>query len=252
MNTEPNITSIFETGHLGNMSQDEDERFSTFEHMCYVEVDEIGTKAGAASSMGATRGGPPAFTFDKTFWMLIASDEKILFVAKVDNPEGGVDAGHNVQLTPQVTVPKNSTGGFDVVTVAEKTIGIRATLYNSKEDCDSNVNGSKLEPERVTSSETTPTFSQLRYYGGVEQYIKVHLKNFSDPIFYFDLTYVTEEGDYEPENSQITLKKGEEYQFPYPIRKDEGDKEDFWLVLDYNRKTIIKLGFEFPTVKNIE
>jgi serpin B len=54
-NTEPKITSIFETGHLGNMSQDEDERFSTFEHMCYVHVDENGTKAGAVASLCATR-----------------------------------------------------------------------------------------------------------------------------------------------------------------------------------------------------
>jgi serine protease inhibitor len=44
--TQPAITSIFKEGHLRNMSGNEKERFSTFEHMCYVQVDEKGTDAG--------------------------------------------------------------------------------------------------------------------------------------------------------------------------------------------------------------
>lgn len=87
---EPPITSIFEPGHLGNMSEHASERFSSFKHTCSVHVDEQGTVAGAVTVVSATRGARPpprpSFAFDRTFWMLIATGAKILFVAKVDQP----------------------------------------------------------------------------------------------------------------------------------------------------------------------
>jgi serine protease inhibitor len=263
-NTEPEITSIFEKGHLKNMSEDKREFFSTFEHMCYVHVDENGTKAGAVSSLGATRGGGghpplPNFTFDKTFWMLIVSGEKILFVAKVDNPGGGADTQHKAQPTPQVSVPEPELEErYDMVQVEGKhEIGICVTIHKDEFDTKGKNVNSKPELETIQIQETGRTYPKFKYkvpaggeeFGSSQNLIYVTLKNLSETEFEFGLAYQNENLgalEIEEENNKMSifkLVKNEKFKSPFPLKKDAGEKEDFWHVLDTKQNKILTIGF---------
>jgi serine protease inhibitor len=245
--TKPPIESIFKTGHLRNMSENEQERFSIFEHMCYVQVDEKGTTAGAVTLVGASRGGSgstPKVTFDQTFWMLIASQGKILFVAKVDKPENGACIFHEVKL-------KDSTH-----------LGIAVKVKQGKADFGKDLN---YVPVEISSSEEKPpTVSKLTYQvppaqGGDPQsnLIYVLVKNLSATQFVFNHGY-QENKDEEIElekkviqvNSQDvetnltnTLAENQECELAFALQKSNGEAEDFWHLFDTDGNKILTLGF---------
>jgi hypothetical protein len=40
-----------------------------------------------------------------------------------------------------------------------------------------------------------------------------------------------------------TTSAGQEYELPYPLLKDPGEKEDAWAIKDVNGRTVLKLCF---------
>ena len=69
-----------------------DERLwvSQVKHGCYVEVDEKGTKAAAATTMGLGGGGPEPFWVDRPFLYVIREKATgtILLMGRVLDPRG--------------------------------------------------------------------------------------------------------------------------------------------------------------------
>ncbi len=53
---------------------------------------------------------------------------------------------------------------------------------------------------------------------------------------------LTSENDEEPEHIQ-DLKFNEEYELPFPLLKDAGEKQDAWLLKDSNGNTVLTLNF---------
>jgi hypothetical protein len=42
------------------------------------------------------------------------------------------------------------------------------------------------------------------------------------------------------------ISAGQEYELPYPLQKDAGEKEDAWAIKDGNGRTVLKLRFIVP------
>jgi hypothetical protein len=85
--TDPQITSVFEEGHLLPMTGESNERITNFTQQCFIQVDENGTEAAAATKAQTYRSIAQDIKFDHTFYMVISdSNGRIFFVAKVEDP----------------------------------------------------------------------------------------------------------------------------------------------------------------------
>ncbi len=85
------VTSIFDNG-LNNISVNEPLVVSEIFHKTFIEVNETGTEAAAATAIAARIGGrpvpPPAVTFDRAFLFMIRENKSglILMNGRIGNP----------------------------------------------------------------------------------------------------------------------------------------------------------------------
>jgi hypothetical protein len=86
------------------------------------------------------------------------------------------------------------------------------------------------------------TLDSLTYVANAKQLLKVKIQNKSRDSMRFIPVHLTEEGDEEPEDV-VNLKPGEVYGMPYPVQKDQGDKQDDWLLQDVEGNTVLTLNF---------
>ena len=100
----------------------------------------------------------------------------------------------------------------------------------------------KDDEEGVEVFPKSRTLDSLTYMANAQQLLKVKIQNKSQDNMRFIPVYLSEEGDQEPEDV-VNLQPGEEYEMPYPVEKEKGDKQDSWLLQDVKGNTVLTLNF---------
>ena len=109
-------------------------------------------------------------------------------------------------------------------------------VFNMKE------HDGKDDEEGVEVFPKSRTLDSLTYMANAQQLLKVKIQNKSQDNMRFIPVYLSEEGDQEPEDV-VNLQPGEEYEMPYPVEKEKGDKQDSWLLQDVKGNTVLTLNF---------
>jgi serpin B len=120
---DPQITSVFEEGHLLPMTGERNERITNFTQQCFIKVDENGTEAAAATKAETYRSIeiPKDIKFDHTFYMVISdSNGRIFFVAKVEDP------------SPAPAGPPASAGGDKEQKINPFIVNVQGHEYSHK------------------------------------------------------------------------------------------------------------------------
>ena len=78
-----------------------------------------------------------------------------------------------------------------------------------------------------------------------EQLIRVTVKNWGrDSIYFVPVYFDTEDEEKMEYEEKVILKRGEEYEMPYPLQKDSGEADDGWMLQNDKGKTILSLIFK--------
>lgn len=243
--THNKITQVCKAGHLTKMSSDSSEFVGEFIQECILKVDQDGTIASAASKMGATRGSRapviPTISFAHTFYMVILHGDTILFVAKVASPPpsqdqtGGVPPPDStIVVTKPADVQKIVSGKIEVVTKQHENI----------DDKEGEEVGKEKYKDIVDAK--TGILTQRTYTVDADHLIRVTVKMnpgyTTSTIHSIQPVYIHENGEEDVEELQ-ELMDGESYELPFPIEKEEGEKEEGWDLRDKAGNTLLKLRF---------
>jgi hypothetical protein len=118
---DPQITSVFEEGHLLPMTGERNERITNFTQQCFIKVDENGTEAAAATKAQTYRSIAQDIKFDHTFYMVISdSNGRIFFVAKVEDQ------------SPAPAGPPASAGGEKEQKINPFIVNVQGHEYSHK------------------------------------------------------------------------------------------------------------------------
>ena len=84
------MTSVYEAADLSGMTGTPGLFLQTVQHEAFIEVDEEGTEAHAATGAGMAISHGPTITFDRPFFFVIRdrATGAILFVGRVTDPRG--------------------------------------------------------------------------------------------------------------------------------------------------------------------
>jgi hypothetical protein len=97
--------------------------------------------------------------------------------------------------------------------------------------------------EHVDNSRITKRPNLRLYSVDPDLLIRVTVKNMSSTSdISFKPVYVKDNGEEEPEDI-VELKSGEDFDLPFPLRKEAGEDEDGWAIKDNEGKTVLKLRF---------
>jgi len=107
--------------------------------------------------------------------------------------------------------------------------------HDSKYDED----GKRIDASKV---QTAKNFRLYTVDAGQE--LRVYLRNLSlFKTISFTPVYVNEEGTEETQEEQ-NLKSFEEQELPFPLKKENGDREDSWILKDERGTTLLGLRFQ--------
>jgi hypothetical protein len=97
--------------------------------------------------------------------------------------------------------------------------------------------------KRIDASKVQTAKNFRLYTVDAGQEVRVYLRNLSlFKTISFTPVYVNEEGTEETQEER-TLGVGEAQELPFPLRKEDGEREDSWILKDKRGKTLLRLRF---------
>jgi serine/threonine protein kinase len=97
--------------------------------------------------------------------------------------------------------------------------------------------------KRIDSSKVQTAKNYRLYTVDAGQELRVYLRNLSlVKTISFTPVYVNEEGTEEIEEERM-LKSGEAQELPFPLKKEDGEREESWILKDERGKTLLRLRF---------
>jgi len=257
--TTHQITHVFDPGgHLSRMSTDGNEAVSRFDQECILKVDQKGTVAAAVTTSAMTRGGGgrPSYqdiSFTHTFYMVIHHNDTILFVAKVASPTPSPPAAQLVLPPAQAPLPnpeiqlRGAPVAIKVPVISTRILRVEVRQHEDKTDTSEYT----IPPCSTTDETTIPTrvYTVQPVTKDNMQLIQVTItfqgqhEEPKDTFIMLRAVYIKEDGEEDPEKHPIQLKINEPYDLPFPLQKEDGEREDGWDLRDDKDNTFLKLRF---------